>query len=45
LNSALAIAETWHLKGCMLKVKYNPSFGQNTGLQKKVDTTCKQNAS
>jgi len=45
LNGALAIAETWHLKGRMLRVKYNPSFGQNTELQKKMDTTCKQNAS
>ena len=29
----------------MLKVKYNLSFGQNTELQKKMYTTCKQNAS
>jgi hypothetical protein len=25
-------------------MKYNPSFGQNTGLLMKLDTTCKQNA-
>jgi hypothetical protein len=38
------MAETWHLKGHMLKVKYNPSFWQNTGLQKKMVTAYKQNA-
>jgi hypothetical protein len=26
------------------KIKYNPSFRQNTGLQEKLDTTCKSNA-
>jgi hypothetical protein len=25
-------------------IKYNPSFGQNTGIQQKLDTTCKRNA-
>jgi len=28
-----------------MKGQSNPSFGQNTGLQKKLDTICKQNAS
>jgi hypothetical protein len=26
-------------------IKYNPSLGQNTAIQKKVATTCKENAS
>jgi len=26
------------------KLSITPSFGQNAGLQKKLDTTCKQNA-
>ena len=26
-------------------IKYNPSLGQNTGLQKKLDMACKENAS
>jgi len=25
-------------------IKYSPSSGQNIGLQKKLDTTCKENA-
>jgi hypothetical protein len=29
-----------HCKG----IKYKPNFGQNIGLQQKMDTTCKSNA-
>ena len=28
-----------------INIKYNHSFGQNTGLQKKLDMTCKQQVS
>jgi len=38
------MAETWCLKGHMLKVKYNSNFGQNTGLQKEMFTAYKQNS-
>jgi hypothetical protein len=28
----------------MKRIKYNPSFRQNTGLQEKLDTACSLNA-
>jgi hypothetical protein len=37
---------TWtdHKNADCKGIKYNPSFGKNTGLQEKIDTTIKSNA-
>jgi hypothetical protein len=47
MTSLLKTLVTTHKKkyrSC-IGIKYNPSSGQNTGLQKKVDTTYKQYSS
>jgi hypothetical protein len=42
-NSRINLDRSQKYKHCK-GIKYNPSFGQNTGLQEKMDTTCKLNA-